>query len=66
MFWRRVSEDMKREVERPRLQAENQRVAAARVARGMDRPQHRRLEIDGFTILTDPVFSTRIGLNLGP
>ncbi|MBV9223634.1 MAG: MBL fold metallo-hydrolase [Acidobacteriaceae bacterium] len=24
------------------------------------------LKVDGFTILTDPVFSTRIGLNLGP
>lgn len=24
------------------------------------------LKIDGFTIITDPVFSTRIGLNLGP
>lgn len=24
------------------------------------------LKIDGFTILTDPVFSTRVGLNLGP
>lgn len=24
------------------------------------------LSIDGFTILTDPVFSTRIGLNIGP
>ena len=24
------------------------------------------LSLDGFTILTDPVFSTRVGLNLGP
>jgi L-ascorbate metabolism protein UlaG (beta-lactamase superfamily) len=24
------------------------------------------LKLDGFTILTDPVFSSRIGLNLGP
>jgi hypothetical protein len=24
------------------------------------------LKLDGFTILTDPVFSTRVGLNLGP
>src|SRR5579875_377144 len=24
------------------------------------------LKIDGFTILTDPVFSSRVGLNIGP
>ena len=66
-FWRRVSEDMKREVE-----------PAARIgrisARGPNKGCMRRgsgtrpcaISMDGFLIVTDPVFSTRIGVNVGP
>lgn len=66
MFFRRLSEDMKRPVD-----------PAPRSPRFADWPQQGLhaawighstvlISIDGFTILTDPVFSTRIGLNFGP
>ncbi len=65
-FWRRVSADMKREVEstalRPNIGAwPKQGLHAAWIGHSTV-----ALSIDGFTILTDPVFSTRIGLSLGP
>jgi L-ascorbate metabolism protein UlaG (beta-lactamase superfamily) len=66
MFWRRVSEDMKREVE-----------PAPRAPKFKDWPAkglhaawigHSTvfLSIDGFKIITDPVFSTRVGVRVGP
>ena len=65
MFWRRLSEDMKREVEpaphQPQFRAWPQTglhatwIGHSTVV----------LSIDGFTIVTDPVLSTRIGVNLG-
>jgi len=65
-FWRRVSQDLKRDV-----------LAAGvkpRVGKWTTRGIHAAwighstvlLSIDGFKILTDPVFGKRIGLNLGP
>ena len=65
MFWRRVSEDMKREVEpapnRPRIAAWPQTgLHATWIGHSTV-----LLSVDGFTILTDPVLSTRIGINLG-
>jgi L-ascorbate metabolism protein UlaG (beta-lactamase superfamily) len=65
-FWRRVSEDMKREVEpaarRPDFSAwPKQGLHAAWIGHSTV-----AISIDGFLIVTDPVFSTRIGLNLGP
>jgi len=65
-FWRRVSADAKRPVE-----------PAPRVPQIKDWPKtglhaawigHSTvmIGIDGFNILTDPVFSARIGINLGP
>jgi len=65
-FFREVSKDYKREV-----------LAAPRrpeVHSWPDRGLHAAwlghstvfLKVDGFTVLTDPVFSTRIGLNFGP
>jgi L-ascorbate metabolism protein UlaG (beta-lactamase superfamily) len=66
VFWKRYSEDLKREVRR----------APARPNPGAwpDTGLHAAwlghttvlLKVDGITILTDPVFSTRVGLNLGP
>jgi L-ascorbate metabolism protein UlaG (beta-lactamase superfamily) len=65
-FWRRVSEDMKREVEpaprTPNIGAwPKQGLHAAWIGHSTV-----AISIDGFLILTDPVFSTRIGLSLGP
>jgi L-ascorbate metabolism protein UlaG (beta-lactamase superfamily) len=64
-FWRRVSEDLKREVEpaayRPRVAEWPQTgLSAAWIGHSTV-----LLSIDGFTILTDPVLSTRIGIKLG-
>jgi L-ascorbate metabolism protein UlaG (beta-lactamase superfamily) len=65
-FWQRVSADMKREVEpSPRK---------PHVSAWPDKGLHATwighstvmLSIDGFRILTDPVFSTRIGIGFGP
>jgi L-ascorbate metabolism protein UlaG (beta-lactamase superfamily) len=66
MLWRRIQEDRKRAV-----------LAAPRSPRLAAWPRHGvhaawighstvLLSIDGFTILTDPVFSARIGLGIGP
>ena len=65
-LWRRVAEDVRRPVERvarkPRLSAWPQRgLHAAWIGHSTV-----VIGIDGFTIVTDPVFSTRIGLNFGP
>jgi L-ascorbate metabolism protein UlaG (beta-lactamase superfamily) len=66
MFWQRISEDRKRAVKRaPRI---------PRVSAWMAEGLHAAwighstvlLRVDGFTILTDPVFSTRIGIKAGP
>jgi L-ascorbate metabolism protein UlaG (beta-lactamase superfamily) len=66
VFWKRYSEDLKRQV----------RPAPARPnpAAWPDTGLHAAwlghttvlLKIDGITILTDPVFSTRVGLSFGP
>jgi len=66
MFFRRISEDMKRPVDpaphRPNFAAwPQQGLHAAWIGHSTV-----AISIDGFTILTDPVFSTRIGLNFGP
>ncbi len=65
-FFREVSKDYAREVLpppcRPDLQSwPRQGLHAAWLGHATV-----FLELDGFTVLTDPVFSTRIGLNLGP
>lgn len=65
-FWDRVSEDWKRGVHpapyRPELGEWSQSgLHAAWIGHSTV-----LLSMDGFTILTDPVFSTRAGLNVGP
>jgi L-ascorbate metabolism protein UlaG (beta-lactamase superfamily) len=66
MFWRRLSEDRKRLVE-PAPRAPH---LAAWPAEGVHAAWigHSTvlLRVDGFTILTDPVFSTRVGVKIGP
>jgi L-ascorbate metabolism protein UlaG (beta-lactamase superfamily) len=66
MLWQRMSEDRKRAVEpspgTPDFTAwTSEGVHAAWIGHSTV-----VLRVDGFTILTDPVFSTRIGLGFGP
>lgn len=66
MLWQRMSEDRKRAVEpspgTPDFTAwTNEGVHAAWIGHSTV-----VLRVDGFTVLTDPVFSTRIGLGFGP
>lgn len=66
ILWQRMSEDMKRDVGRP--------PATPSFAGWSDEGVHAAwighstvlIRVDGFTILTDPVFSTRIGIGIGP
>jgi L-ascorbate metabolism protein UlaG (beta-lactamase superfamily) len=65
-FFRRVKEDMKRTVDpapqQPQFAAwPRQGLHAAWIGHSTV-----LISIDGFTILTDPVFSTRIGVRMGP
>src|ERR1043165_6219242 len=65
-FWKRYSEDRKREIRpapaRPNPQAwPDTGLHAAWLGHSTV-----LLKVDGFTILTDPVFSARVGLGLGP
>lgn len=66
IFFRRLSEDRKRAVglapHIPRIgEWSGEGIHAAWIGHSTV-----LLRVDGFTILTDPVFSTRIGINLGP
>jgi L-ascorbate metabolism protein UlaG (beta-lactamase superfamily) len=66
MFWQRLSEDRKRSVEPsprvPNVSAwPKEGLHAAWIGHSTV-----LMSIDGFTILTDPVFSTRIGIRIGP
>jgi L-ascorbate metabolism protein UlaG (beta-lactamase superfamily) len=66
IFWQRMSEDRKRSVEpssrTPYLAAwAGNGVHAAWIGHSTV-----LIRVDGFTIITDPVFSTRIGVGIGP
>jgi L-ascorbate metabolism protein UlaG (beta-lactamase superfamily) len=66
LLWRRMSEDRKREVKlSPGVPS-----VAAWPAEGVHAAwighSSVLIRVDGFTILTDPVFSTRIGIEVGP
>jgi L-ascorbate metabolism protein UlaG (beta-lactamase superfamily) len=66
MFWRRISEDRKRAV-RPSPRIPNPRAWAQEgVHAAWIGHSTVLIRVDGFTILTDPVFSTRIGIQAGP
>jgi L-ascorbate metabolism protein UlaG (beta-lactamase superfamily) len=66
IFWRRMSEDRKRPIDPSPL--------VPRVAAWSGEGLHAAwighstvlIRVDGFTILTDPVFSARIGIQIGP
>src|SRR5580704_14907547 len=66
LIWERISEDRKRVVEpspgSPRFASWSaEGLYAAWIGHSTV-----LLRVDGFTILTDPVFSTRIGVGVGP
>lgn len=65
-FWKRVAQDRKRDV----LAAPHRPDPESWSDRGLHAAWlgHTTvlLKMDGFTVLTDPVFSTRIGIGLGP
>lgn len=66
ILWRRMSEDRRRAVKpAPRVPSfaewSRQGVHAAWIGHSTV-----LIRVDGFTILTDPVFSTRIGIGIGP
>jgi L-ascorbate metabolism protein UlaG (beta-lactamase superfamily) len=66
IFWQRLSEDRKRPVEpsprTPRIAAwPSEGMHAAWIGHSTV-----LIRVDGFTILTDPVFSVRVGIKIGP
>jgi L-ascorbate metabolism protein UlaG (beta-lactamase superfamily) len=66
IFWRRMSEDRKRPIKAPPLVPgisawRGEGVHAAWIGHSTV-----LISVDGFTILTDPVFSARIGIKIGP
>src|ERR1700728_1442341 len=66
IFWQRLPEDRKRSVAPsprvPRLSVWSQEgVQAAWIGHSTV-----LIRVDGFTILTDPVFSVRVGIKIGP
>ncbi len=66
MLWHRMSEDRKRSViPAPRTPAFNELPGKGVHAVWIGHTTV-LLSVDGFTILTDPVFSTRIGVKVGP
>jgi L-ascorbate metabolism protein UlaG (beta-lactamase superfamily) len=66
MFWRRLSEERKRPVE-PSLHVPNPGLwSGDGIHAGWIGHSTVLIRVDGFTILTDPVFSTRIGIKIGP
>lgn len=65
-FWRRVSEDMKREVDPAPRTPDFRKWTARGVRAAWIGHSTVLISIDGFKILTDPVFSTRIGVRVGP
>jgi L-ascorbate metabolism protein UlaG (beta-lactamase superfamily) len=65
-FWRRVSQDLKRDVIVPGRSPQIAAWTSTGIHATWIGHSTVLLSIDGFTILTDPVFSKRIGLGIGP
>jgi L-ascorbate metabolism protein UlaG (beta-lactamase superfamily) len=65
-FWRRVSKDMKREVEAPPLRPRVEGWPQTGLHAAWIGHSTVVISIDGFIVVTDPVFSNRIGIGLGP
>jgi L-ascorbate metabolism protein UlaG (beta-lactamase superfamily) len=66
MFWKRYSEDRKREVRRAPARPNPSAWPDTGLQAAWLGHSTVLLKVDGMTILTDPVFSTRVGLNFGP
>jgi L-ascorbate metabolism protein UlaG (beta-lactamase superfamily) len=65
-FWERYKEDFKREIRSAPARPSPRVWPAAGLHAAWIGHATVLLQIDGFTILTDPVFSRRVGLNFGP
>jgi L-ascorbate metabolism protein UlaG (beta-lactamase superfamily) len=65
-FWRRVSQDIKRDVITPSRSPRIGAWPSTGIHATWIGHSTVLLSIDGFTILTDPVFSKRIGIGIGP
>jgi L-ascorbate metabolism protein UlaG (beta-lactamase superfamily) len=66
VFWERYKEDLQREVRQAPARPEPKVWPDTGLHAAWLGHSTVLLKIDGFTILTDPVFSTRVGLSLGP
>jgi L-ascorbate metabolism protein UlaG (beta-lactamase superfamily) len=66
MLWRRMAEDRKRTVEAAPRVPDFRRWSDAGVHAAWIGHSTVLLRVDGFTILTDPVFGARIGVGIGP
>ena len=65
-FFREISKDYKREIADAPLHPQPRHWPARGLHAAWLGHSTVLLNIDGFTVLTDPVFSQRVGLNLGP
>jgi L-ascorbate metabolism protein UlaG (beta-lactamase superfamily) len=65
-FWERLSSDLKRPVLQPAYRPAFETWSANGLHAAWIGHTTVVLKIDGFTVVTDPVFSTRVGLNVGP
>ncbi len=66
ILWQRMSEDRKRSVRLPPTEPHPLEWSAKGVHAAWIGHSTVLIRLDGFTILTDPVFSTRIGISIGP
>ncbi len=66
IVWERYSQDRKRQIEAAPLTPHPEKWSDTGVHAAWLGHSTVLLKIDGFTIITDPVFSNRIGLNVGP
>jgi L-ascorbate metabolism protein UlaG (beta-lactamase superfamily) len=65
-FWNRFSEDIKRTVEPATLRPHIRNWPSSGLHAAWIGHSTVFLSLDGFTILTDPVFGSRVGINFGP
>ena len=66
MFWKQYSREMRRPIARPALQPDPRAWPDTGLHAAWLGHSTVLLKVDGTTILTDPVFSDRAGLSLGP
>lgn len=66
LIWRRMSEDRRRSIERAPRSPRFHEWSAEGLRAAWIGHSTVLIRVDGFTILTDPVFSNRIGVKVGP